>query len=418
MAGIPPLLGFPAKEAAIEAVIQLSGGERLVVGGLIIGGSVLTVAYTTRFLVGVFGDRTGPAGPADLVVTPARPAMATPEAILGAASVLGFVALGWVTDVVRDAAVTIDPGAEVYSLYRWPGLTSAFVTSVFVVAGGLILGLLVARRTVATGPAARGAAAVDALVDGVATTARLVAARVQHGSLPLYLATTVVVLAVAAGPFLLEIDTDALYWYDNRAEGILVLMVVAVAVAAARVTSRLGAALVLGGVGFSVAGLFVAHGAPDLVLTQLLVETVVVVGFVVGLGRLSIWFPPAGRLWTGGRLLVSLLMGVTVAVALAAGASNPVGEPPARELAETAVSEGGGNNVVNVILTDTRALDTLGEVIVLLAVAVGILTLTAKGSRFVLGPRKVPSDELDDGSGGTAEAATVAHAAADEGVRS
>lgn len=115
---------------------------------------------------------------------------------------------------------------------------------------------------------------------------------------------------------------------------------------------------------------------------------------------------------------MSLLMGVTVAVALAAGASNPVGEPPARELAETAVSEGGGNNVVNVILTDTRALDTLGEVIVLLAVAVGILTLTAKGSRFVLGPRKVPSDELDDGSGSTTETATVAQASADEGVRS
>jgi len=418
MAGVPPLLGFPAKEAAIEAMIQLSGGERLLVGGLVIGGSVLTVAYTTRFLVGMFGDRTGPVGAAasgELVVTPPRPAMAAPEAILGAASLLGFAALGWVTGVVRDAAVTLDPSAEVYSLYRWPGITSAFVTSVLVVTGGLILGALIVRRPVTAGPVARGAAAVDALVDGVARASRLVAARVQHGSLPLYLATTVVALALAASPFVLAIDTDALYWYDNRAQGVLVLMVVAVAVAAARVSSRLGAALVLGGVGFSVAGLFVAQGAPDLVLTQLLVETVIVVGFVVGLGRLSIWFPQAGRLWTGGRLMVSLLMGVTVAVALAAGASNPVGEPPVRELAESAVSEGGGNNVVNVILTDTRALDTLGEVIVLLAVAVGILTLTAKGSRFVLGPRKVPSDELDDGSG--ADGAATSPVPTDEAVR-
>jgi multicomponent Na+:H+ antiporter subunit A len=52
MAGIPPLLGFPAKEAAIEAALGLSGSEFLVVGGLIIGGSVLTVAYTTRLLIG------------------------------------------------------------------------------------------------------------------------------------------------------------------------------------------------------------------------------------------------------------------------------------------------------------------------------------------------------------------------------
>ena len=56
MAGVPPLLGFPAKEAAIEGVLGLSGTEFPLVGGLIIGGSVLTVAYTTRLLVGMFGS--------------------------------------------------------------------------------------------------------------------------------------------------------------------------------------------------------------------------------------------------------------------------------------------------------------------------------------------------------------------------
>jgi multicomponent Na+:H+ antiporter subunit A len=320
--------------------------------------------------------------------------MTVPEVVLGLASFGGFVALGWVTGVVRDAVVTVSPKAEVYSLLRWPGLTSAFVTSVLVVAGGLVLGMLLSRRVVLSGPAARGAAVVDAMVDGVGSAARVVAARVQHGSLPLYLATTVVVLAAAATPFLFEIDTDALYWWDNRAEAVLVVMIVAAAIASARVSSRLGAALVLGAVGFSVAGLFVARGAPDLVLTQLLVETVVVVGFVVGLGRLTTRFPATGRMWLTGRLVVAGLMGVTVAVALAAGASNPTGEPPVNELAETAVNEGGGNNVVNVILTDTRALDTLGEIIVLLVVAVGILTLTASGSRLRRDERKVPSDEI------------------------
>jgi len=401
MAGIPPLLGFPAKEAAIEAVLGLAGTERLIVGGLVIGGAVLTVAYTTRLLIGLFGDRTVDADgavpselPADTTVAARRPAMTTPEVVLGLASFGGFVALGWVTGVVRDAVVTVSPKAEVYSLLRWPGLTSAFVTSVLVVAGGLLLGVLLSRRVVLSGPAARGAAVVDTLVDGVGSAARVVAARVQHGSLPLYLATTVVVLAAAASPFLFEIDTDALYWWDNRAEAVLVFMIVAAAIASARVSSRLGAALVLGAVGFSVAGLFVARGAPDLVLTQLLVETVVVVGFVVGLGRLTTRFPATGRMWLTGRLVVAGLMGVTVAVALAAGASNPTGEPPVNELAETAVNDGGGNNVVNVILTDTRALDTLGEVIVLLVVAVGILTLTASGSRLRREQRKVPSDEI------------------------
>jgi multicomponent Na+:H+ antiporter subunit A len=372
MAGVPPLLGFPAKEAAIEAALGLSGTEFLVVGGLIIGGSVLTVAYTTRLLIGMFGGREPMP---DRPVAPRRPAMDGPEIILGAASVLGFVALGWVTGVVRPAAVTVSPDAEVYSLLRWPGLTDAFLTSVGIVAAGLVLGVLLARRHVVNGPAARGASNVDWTIDGIARLARQIAGRVQHGSLPLYLATTVAVVAAASVPFLGEIDPDTLYRWDNRAQAILVLMVVIAAIAATQVRSRLGAALVLGAVGFSVAGLFVAHGAPDLVLTQLLVETVIVVGFVVGLGRLGLTFPSPTRLWLIGRVVIAGAMGTAVAVALAGGAGNPVGEAPVRDLATTAQDDGGGKNVVNVILTDTRALDTLGEIIVLLVVAVGVITL-------------------------------------------
>ncbi len=388
MAGIPPTLGFPAKEAAIEAVQGLAGSELWLVGGLVIGGSVLTVAYTTRLLLGMFGSSEPMP---DRPVSPVRPAMTTPEVVLGLATVGGFVALGWVTDIVRSATVLVAPKAEVYSLYRWPGFTDAFITSLLVVAGGLVLGALLARRVVLSGPAARGASIADALIDGLGRVARRIARRVQHGSLPLYLATTVVVLGVAAVPFVGEIDTDRLYWWDNRAEAVLVLMIVAAAVAATTVGSRLGAALVLGAVGFSVAGLFVAVGAPDLVLTQLLVETVIVVGFVLGLGRLATRFPTATRLWFVGRVAVSLLIGAAVAVALAGAASSPSGEPPILDLAESAVDEGGGNNVVNVILTDTRALDTLGEVIVLMTVAVGILTLTRK--------RRTRANATDAGGG-------------------
>ena len=398
MAGIPPTLGFPAKEAAIEAVQGLAGSELWLVGGLVIGGSVLTVAYTTRLLLGMFGSSEPMP---DRPVSPVRPAMTTPEVVLGLATVGGFVALGWVTDIVRTATVVVSPKAEVYSLYRWPGLTDAFITSMLVVAGGLVLGALLARRVVLSGPAARGASIADTLIDGLGRVARRIARRVQHGSLPLYLATTVVVLGTAAVPFVGEIDTDRLYWWDNRAEAVLVVMIVAAAIAATTVGSRLGAALVLGAVGFSVAGLFVAIGAPDLVLTQLLVETVIVVGFVLGLGRLATRFPTATRLWFVGRVAVSLLIGAAVAVALAGAASSPSGAPPILDLAESAVDEGGGNNVVNVILTDTRALDTLGEVIVLMTVAVGILTLTRK--------RRTRANTTDAGGGDTRvpEAETV-----------
>ena len=185
-------------------------------------------------------------------------------------------------------------------------------------------------------------------------------------------------VAAASAPFVLDIDTSSLYWANNWVEGVVVVMIVAAALASTVVRSRLGAALVLGAVGFSVAGLFVNLGAPDLVLTQLLVETVVVVGFVVGLGRLATTFPKPTRLWLSGRIVLSVLIGTAIALGLAASAARPSGEPPVLDLANSAVEDGGGNNVVNVILTDTRGLDTVGEAIVLMVVAVGILTLTTK----------------------------------------
>jgi multicomponent Na+:H+ antiporter subunit A len=124
-----------------------------------------------------------------------------------------------------------------------------------------------------------------------------------------------------------------------------------------------------------VAGLFVIHGAPDLALTQLLVETVIVVGFVLGLGHLARRFPPVANTWKATRLVVAGGGGLAVTVALAAAGANPTGRAPIGELTTGAVDQGGGKNVVNVILTDIRALDTLGEVVVLATVSIGILAL-------------------------------------------
>ena len=68
-------------------------------------------------------------------------------------------------------------------------------------------------------------------------------------------------------------------------------------------------------------------------------------------------------------------VGLAVSIGLAASASSPSGVPPLAELTDRAADIGGGNNVVNVILTDVRALDTFGGVIVLVSVAMGIITL-------------------------------------------
>jgi multicomponent Na+:H+ antiporter subunit A len=124
-----------------------------------------------------------------------------------------------------------------------------------------------------------------------------------------------------------------------------------------------------------------------------------VVGFVLGLGRLTTTFPRHGATWQTTRIGVSLLAAVAVAVGLAGSARGPVPASTIDRLRDEAVSEGGGKNVVNVILTDIRALDTLGEIVVLVVVAVGVLALLRRPPEVVLSPDEPsqlpePADDL------------------------
>ena len=369
MAGAPPTLGFAAKEAAIEAVLGLSGTERAIAASAVIGGAVLTVAYTARFLITVFGP-----GPATSV-GPRRLAMTVPAVTLGAITVLGYVALGVANSLVSPAAVELNPKADVYELIAWPGLTTAFLVSAAIVIVGAAAGAFVARTAVAEAPPTTGADRADSTIDGILAISPRLIARVQHGSLPVYLVTMGAGAVLAAVPFVTLSSVDHLYLWDDPMQAVAAAAILSAAVVGARVATRLGAALTLGAVGIGMAGLFVVHGAPDLALTQLLVETVIVVGFVLGLGQLGREFPGSNTVWLGIRLTIAAAGGLAVMVALATAGSAPTGQVPLARLTEGAVADGGGKNLVNVVLTDLRALDTLGEVVVLATATLGIVAL-------------------------------------------
>ncbi len=369
MAGAPPLLGFMAKEAAVEAVLKLSGIEQFIGVGAVVGGSVLTVAYTVRFMATVFGP-----GPATHVA-PRRLAMTVPMLILGTAGIVGYFAVAAPNKIITAAAIELNAKASVYELIRWPGITTAFVISLGILIAGCALGLLLARR-VPEVPKPLGANFADRSIDSVLDFAPRLIARIQHGSLPVYVATLTAAVSIAAVPFFSELSVDHLVWWDEPMQAALAVAIVVSAVAGAFVGSRIGAALTLGAVGIGVSGLFVVHGAPDLALTQLLVETIIVVGFVLGLGHLGHRFPRSAGTWRITRIVVAVAGGVATTLALAASGSAPTGSGPVAIITDAAVDDGGGNNVVNVVLTDVRALDTLGEVVVLATVAIGILALS------------------------------------------
>jgi multicomponent Na+:H+ antiporter subunit A len=138
----------------------------------------------------------------------------------------------------------------------------------------------------------------------------------------------------------------------------------------------------LGAVGYSIAVIFLLYGAPDLALTQVLVETVTLVVFLLVLRHLPEGYaaPPE---WAPRALRVAVAVAVGVAVAgfaLAAGTARTE-RPVAERMIEEAEPVGGGRNVVNVILIDIRGIDTMGEITVLAIAAAGVANLVRAARR-------------------------------------
>ena len=176
----------------------------------------------------------------------------------------------------------------------------------------------------------------------------------------------------------------------------------ALAVIAAK--QRFTAAVLLGGSGYLLAIVYLLQGAPDLAITQFLVETLTIVVFLLALARLPRDFspaPPWAPAWV--RIGISVAVGVTVA-AFALGASHARTAPSVGEdyiaLSEPAA---GGRNVVNVILVDFRGFDTLGEITVLAVAGAGVVNLVRSARRQQRRKQLADGVELEDRSGRPSE---------------
>ncbi len=444
MAGVPPLLGFVTKEAAFEAftlgLVEGSPpgtGVDTLVAAVFVLGSVLTVAYSARFVWGAFATR--PLESPMSWETPSR-ALVVPPVIGAALCVLGGLVPGVVDAAASGVAATAAPraglgagvpAAEGYHLALWHGLGVPLLASAVVLAGGAALFL--AREPVARAGSTMAAQRLLALVAPGAfyvwtlrrlfSLAESVTKITQRGSLPQYVAGIFVVLVVGPGTVLL-LNLDEVWptrWrpWDDPLQAVVGAVVVVTAVAAARVKHRRGAVLLVGASGYGLAGLFALGGAPDLALTQVLVETLTLVAFVLVLRRLPTRFSvgdsdaaeraaarragAAPRVRRGVRLAVAVGVGALFsagsAVALSARTATAVSE----RFPRLAYEVGGGENVVNVTLVDIRAWDTLGEITVLVVAATGVASLVFLSSRTGGAPRVSEARESERGSGGEGE---------------
>ncbi|HEY5786227.1 MAG TPA: hydrogen gas-evolving membrane-bound hydrogenase subunit E, partial [Microlunatus sp.] len=387
MAAVPPMIGFTAKEAAFESLLYLlPDGDQtgipplpafLLIGALV-AGSALTVAYTLRFLWGAFGTKPGVL-PTEVTREPFGFTLA--PVILAAASLIGGFVGPALTRVLDPLAETAEVGEPSHGIALWHGLTAPLALSVLALSVGVLL--FVRRRWIgrvqSTFPRTQEAEEVyQSLMRGIDRSAVEVTAVTQRGSLPIYLGTIMLVLVVLPGSVLLTLPSwpNSLRPWDVPGQVLVGAMMIVAAVLAASSRGRLKAVILVGVTGYGTALMFLLHGAPDLALTQILVETVTLVVFVLVLRKLPKYFTDrplhSSRWW---RLVIAIMVAFTVVSTVYLAAAARVATPVSEAFYEAAYTFGYGKNIVNVTLVDIRSWDTLGEISVLVVAATGVASL-------------------------------------------
>lgn len=391
MAGIPPLAGFVAKESVFEAFVHFStdpgagGWGPVLLIGLVLG-SVLTFAYSARFMWGAFAVKPGVE---TTPFKPIRPAFLAAPALLSLLSIVYGVwpapVDGWIQPYAALFVGSTDgvPAAAGH-LALWHGLTPALgLTAItFVLGLGMFYGRNAVSRLQGLVPGwVDGDRAYQLTIGALDDVAVWVTGRTQRGSLFFYLSVILTVAfvlpltaLVAAGKPL----PGDLYFIDPNSPLQLVVGagIVIGALAAVRANKRFLAVLMVSVTGYGIALMFALQGAPDLALTQMLVETIILVAFVLAMRSL----PAELRDRTGGRhrvirVIIGAAFGITMVFVGIYALGARVAEPVSLQFPQLAYEGGGGLNIVNVTLVDIRAWDTFGEISVLALAATGVASL-------------------------------------------
>lgn len=408
MAGVPLLNGFLSKEMFFAETTFISGDPLLRYGLPLMAtiAGAFSVTYSLRFILQVF---FGPPA-TDLPRAPHEPPrfMLVPSGLLVALCLVIGVLPGVTVGPVLHIAARSILGADMpeFSLAVWHGFNLPLVMSLVATTAGILLYLgLRAHQAAHPGRVPfiyrlDGRRTFEYLFEGSAVVARAVLRQLASSRLQMQM-----VIIVFGTLLVAWLPLRAFGWLDGTGArsaadpAFVVLWLVggACALGAAYQAKyhRLASLTLSGGAGLVTCLTFVWFSAPDLALTQLAVEVVTVVLLLLGLR----WLPRRiaadeedrrpdlkVRLRRLRDLGLASAAGLSMAALAYAVLTRPLGDTIASFFVRNALPEGGGTNVVNVILVDFRGFDTLGEISVLGIVA---LTVYALLRRFRPAPESI-----------------------------
>ena len=374
MAGIPLLNGFLSKEMFFAEALETDaqGGVRWFVAGTAVLAGVLGVAYSLRFVHDAFFGQ----GPRALPVEPHEPPvwMRVPVAILVALCLAVGILPSLTVEPTLKAAVagTLGTAAPDFTLAVWHGWNLPLAMSIVGVLGGLLFYFALRRLFTLQDAMLRtwGRHLFHVNVEALFNAAWGFTERVAAGGIRRSLFwLIVVVVVVGAVPFIGEAsllgglpEPSPMPWLGWIIWAVLVASTIATVVWHSK---RLTALIVIGATGLMVSVVFALLSAPDLALTQLMVEMVTVALMMMALNYLPKQSKQARsplRRWRDVGISVTAGIGCAgLAYAMLVRTPDPA---VASEMLARALPEAYGSNVVNVILVDFRGFDTFGEITV------------------------------------------------------
>lgn len=384
MAGVPPTMGFLAKELMLENFYDLYAHGNVVVGGvgfvaaalaaLLMVGAILTLLWEAFF------RRQPDEEAAQLHHAPTFWFVA-PALLLTVLGAVGALFISAYANLLFAPAIAAISGEAVTLEFKlWHGWTPVFITSlvILVLGVGVFLTRSIFRRAFAgIPPRVSSLAAYDALIDLIYRLAFRLTTLIQGSSMASQLSVTLLagvgVMLYAlfftnAQASMLLLDSLEI---PSLTEWIFFVLAIFGALTTVHARSRLSAIIAIGVVGVTVTIFFIVFGAPDLALTQLLIEVLTVILLVLVFFRVRP-DPHFGRdNRTPLRVLIAFAMGFFGFAVVMINHLSQVGESISPYFIENSLPIGKGTNVVNVILVDIRGYDTMGEITVLGVAALG-----------------------------------------------
>ena len=392
MAGIPPLNGFLSKEMFYETSVEmghiLGGPFTFLIPAAAVLGGVFTFAYSIKLIDGIFlGEKHHDLLPEHIHEPPYT--MLIPAAFLAGLVILfGLVPSIPIHNIIEPATAGIVLEEVHLHVKLWHGFTPAlFMTVITFIAG---LTIYTRYDSIAAWqdrfnvkyPRVSVNYYYDRIVDGAKGSAKGFANFAQPGSIKLYiyaiLFLMVILFAIPAFMMATQVFPANLNFDIPLYEALILILMIIAAIAAATLHRYLAAVIALSAVGYFVSLVFIYLKAPDLALTQVLVETLSTIIFLLVIAKIPQTFKEKiPKTILARDLVISSAVAVTVLILLLNATQGIVSpfESLSYYFLENSVPLAGGHNVVNVILVDFRGYDTLGEISVLCLAALGVYNL-------------------------------------------